>query len=206
VRDVDGETVDGETAPGETMVGFGYKQAWLAARDVDAPAMIAALNLRDLGPASWRTGIDLAYLTDDRLVLTPLLPDAQGARWLLVAGRWLLRPNSPVDVRELSATLGTEVQFFASYRVTELHRWERAVDGVLVRAFEFVGETGLVTEWRGDPDDAERAVGLPFEPDDETDILVSEHDVMRLAGAWSVDPTGLDGRPASAPLQVAATA
>jgi hypothetical protein len=189
---------------GEIMVGFGYKQAWLAARDVDPGTMIAALDLRDLGPASWRTGIDLAYLTDDRLVLTPPLPDARGARWLLVAGRWLLRSSSPVDVVELSAALGTEVQFFASYRVTELHRWERAVDGVRVRAFEFVGETGNVTEWRGDPDDAERAVGLPPEPDGETDILVSEHDVMRLAGAWSVDPTALDGVPAPGPLRVAA--
>ena len=187
------------------MVGFGYKQAWLAVRDVDAETMIAALGLRDLGSASWRTGIDLAYLTDDRLVLTPPLPDTRGARWLLAAGRWLLRANAVVDALELSSALGTEVQFFASYRVTELHRWERAVDGVLVRAFEFVGETGQVTEWRGDPDSAERAIGLPPEPDEETDILVSEHDVMRLAGAWSVDPTALDGQSAPGPLRVTAT-
>jgi hypothetical protein len=187
---------------GEPMVGFGQKQAWLAVRDGDPAKLVETLGLRDLGPVSWRTGIDLAYLTDDRLVLTPPLPDARGTRWLLVTGRWLL--SSGPDVTELSAALASEVQFFATYRVSELHRWERAVDGVLVRAFGYVGETGQVTAWRGDPDDAERAIGLPPGPDGESDVLVSEHDVMRLAGAWSLDPTALDSRPAPGPLRVAA--
>jgi hypothetical protein len=189
---------------GETMVGFGPKQAWLAVRDGDETAVTAALGLRDLGTVSWRNGIDLAYLTDDRLVLTPPLPGAAGARWLLATGRRLLHAADSVNVAELSAALGTEVQFFATYRVSELHRWQRAVDGVLMRAFEYVGEAGEVTEWRGDPDDAEAAIGLPTVLDDEADILVSEDDVMRLAGAWSVDPTALDGRPAPGPLRAAA--
>jgi hypothetical protein len=170
------------------------------------PAVAAALGLRDLGTVSWRNGIDLAYLTDDRLVLTPPLPGADDARWLLVTGRWLLRGAPAVDIAELSATLGTEVQFFATYRVSELHRWQRAVDGVLTRAFEYVGETGEVTEWRGEIDAAEAAIGLPpvVDDDGETSILVSEDDVMRLARAWSVDPTALDGRPAPGPLRAAA--
>jgi hypothetical protein len=189
---------------GETMVGFGPKQAWLAVREGEEAAVCAALGLRDLGTASWRDGIDLAYLTDDRLVLTPPLPGASDARWLLVTGRWLLRAVLAVDVAELSATLGTEVQFFATYRVSELHRWQRAVDGVLMRAFEYVGETGEITEWRGEPDDAEAAIGLPAVLDDEVDILVSEEDVMRLASAWSVDPSALNGRPAPGPLRAAA--
>jgi hypothetical protein len=191
------------------MVGFGHKQAWLAIRDAEPSAVLTALDLRDLGPVSWREGIDLAYLTDDRLVLTPPLPGARGAAWSLATGRWLLRPTSlgrvgTADVVELSRTLGTEVQFFATHRVAELHRWQRAVDGVLVRAFEYIGETGDVTQWQGDPDDAERALGLPLALDEQTDILVSENDVMRLAHAWSVDPTTLDGKPAPGPLRATA--
>jgi hypothetical protein len=189
---------------GETMVGFGYKQAWLAVRDGDPAAAARALSLRDLGPVPWRNGIDLAYLTDDRLVLTPPLPGARDARWLLITGRWLLRSYSTADAVDLSAKLGAEVQFFATYRVAELHQWARTVDGVLVRAFGYVGETGEVTEWRGDPDDAERAVGLPPALDDRTDILVAEDDVMRVARAWSVDPSALDGRPAPGPLHATA--
>jgi len=180
------------------MVGFGPKQAWLAVREGDATKVLDALALRDLGTVSWRDAVDVAYLTDDRLLITPLLAGAGGARWLLVAGRWLLRPQVVVDVVELSWMLGTEVQFFSTYRVGEVHRWERAVDGELVRAFAYVGETGEVERWIGEPDAAERALGLPAGVESETgetgEVLVSEHDVLRLAGAWSVNPEELDGR------------
>ncbi|GAA5182885.1 hypothetical protein GCM10023322_20790 [Rugosimonospora acidiphila] len=187
------------------MVGFGYKQAWLAIRDGQEASVVDALGLRDLGPVSWRDGIDLAYLTDDRVVLTPQLPGAGESRWLLVTGRWLFGPGAAVDVAELSSVLGTEVQFFATYRVGEAHRWERAVDGRLVRAFGYVGESGEVTDWRGEPDAAEAAIGIVRAPRDaETDILVSEDDVMRLAGAWSVDPSVLGAKPSPGPLRAAA--
>jgi hypothetical protein len=188
----------------ETMVGFGYKQAWLAIRDGEPTATLTALGLRDLGPASWRDGVDLAYLTDDRLVLTPPLPGARDDAWLLVAGRWLLQRRSVVDLGELSTRLGTEVQSFTTYRVSEMHGWQRAVDGVIERAFGYIGETGQVVSWRGEPDPTERSVGLPAALDDDTDVLVSEDDVLRVAAAWSVDPTTLDGRPAPGPLRVAA--
>jgi hypothetical protein len=187
----------------EKMVGFGYKQAWLAIREGEPTGVLTALGLRDLGPASWRDGVDLAYLTDDRLVLTPLLPGARDSNWLLVAGRWLLRGNTG-DIAELSGRLGSEVQLFTTYRVSEIHGWQRAVDGVTARAFGYVGEIGEVVAWRGDPDVAERSVGLPASLDDETDVLVSEEDVLRVAAAWSLDPTMLDGRPAPGPLRVAA--
>src|SRR5262249_49294331 len=160
-----------------SMVGFGYKQAWLAVRDGDAREIAIALDLRDLGPVSWRVGVDLAYFTDDRLLVTPLLPGTDGSHWRLITGRALLRPEWSVDARALSAILGTEVQFFATHRVAESHHWERAVDGVLIREFEYVGEIGKVIAWHGTPDQAERDAGLPATLDDETDVLVSEHDV-----------------------------
>jgi hypothetical protein len=191
----------------DTMVGFGHKQGWLAISGGEADTVAAALGLRDLGPVGWRQGVDLAYLTDDRLVLTPLLPGAGDASWLLVTGRWLLRPDAEVDVVELSAKLATEVQSFATYRVGEIHRWERAVRGRGVRAFGYVGETGEVTVWRGEPDATETSLGLPaHDPGPDDIILVSEADVMRVAAGWSVDPTSLDGRPAPGPLRAAAPA
>ncbi len=188
----------------EAMVGFGYKQAWLAVRDGGAEAVTTALGLRDLGPVPWRHGIDLAYLTDDRVAVTPPLPGAGGARWRLVIGRWLANPHSPVDITALSETLATEVQFFLTHRVVELHRWERAIDGKLLRAFEYLGETGEITDWRGQPDEAEVTIGIPTALDDGARVLVSEMDVMRLAARWSVDPTALDGRPSPGALHSAA--
>ncbi len=244
----------------DRMTGFGGKQAWLAVRDAEPAAVLAALELRDLGEVSWRDGLDVAHLTDDRIAVTPPLPGAGGATWVLAAGRSLLRPDAGIDVAELSRRLGTEVQFFATHRVTETHRWQRAVEGVLVRAFGYVGVTGDVTTWFGDPDAAERAAGLPpalapAAPDPGTEavpleslrprreeadprekrqeapleelldqsaaldaelkalldeaaavdvtVLVSEQDVLRVAGAWSLDPSRLEG-PAPGPLRVGA--
>ena len=186
------------------MVGFGGKQAWLAVRDGDPASVIAALGLRDLGEVPWRDGVDLAYLTDDRIAVTPPLPGAGGTRWALAVGRWLLRPSTVVDVTGLSADLDTEVQFFATHRVTELHRWQRSVSGEPVRSFGYVGQTGEVTSWAGDPDPAELDAGLPAALDEDTTVLVAERDVLKVAGAWSIDPTRLDGRPATGPLRVGA--
>jgi len=45
----------------ESMVGFGYKQAWLAVRDGDADRLLAALGLRDLGTARRRSGCRQAW-------------------------------------------------------------------------------------------------------------------------------------------------
>jgi hypothetical protein len=184
------------------MVGFGYKQAWLAVREVDTRTAAAAadmLGLRDLGPVRWQEGIDLTYLTDDRVAMTPALAGVGGDAWVLVVGRWLLL-RYDVDVAHLSAALRTEVQAFASHRVVEAHQWERAVNGLLVRAFGYVGESGEVTRWEGERDPAEATLGLPAGPHDT--VLVGEEDVMRMAGAWSVDPSGLDGRPAPGPLRM----
>jgi len=186
------------------MVGFGGKQAWLAVRDGDPARVLEVLGLRDLGDVPWREGIDVAHLTDDRVAVTPVLPGARDTHWVLVVGRWLLRPDITVDVIDLSARLHTEVQFFATHRVTELHRWQRAADGELIRAFGYVGQTGEVTSWHGDPDPAEREAGLPARFDDEATVLVSEADVLRVANAWSIDPTTLGGRPAPGPLRIGA--
>jgi hypothetical protein len=203
----------------ELMVGFGGKQAWLAVR-VNAPAptandasaseqdevgrILAALGLRDLGSVSWRDGLDMAYLTDDRIAVTPPLPGARDDYWILAAGRRLMRPDAGVDVIALSAELRTEVQFFATHRVTELHRWQRAVDGDLVRTFGYVGQTGEVTSWFGEPDPAERDAGLPAALEEDTTVLVGENDVLKVAGAWSIDPSTLSGRPATGPLHLGA--
>lgn len=189
----------------DIIVGFGGKQAWLAVRDGKPEQVLAALGLRDLGEVPWRDGIDLAHLTDDRVAVTPPLPGARDTTWVLAVGRYLMRPDTVVDVTDLSARLHTEVQFFATHRVTESHRWQRAAAGELVRTFGYVGQTGDVTSWHGDPDAAEREAGLPAAFDaDETTILVAEQDVLRVADGWSIDPTTLGGRTAPGPLRVGA--
>ncbi|GAA0561294.1 hypothetical protein GCM10010172_50620 [Paractinoplanes ferrugineus] len=189
----------------DVMVGFGGKQAWLAVAGVDAYAVLKALGLKDLGEVSWRDGIDLAHLTDDRVAVTPPLPGARDTLWTLATGRHLLSPATSTDVLELSATLHTEVQFFVTHRVTETHRWQRAADGELIRAFGYVGRSGAVTSWHGEPGPVERDLGLPAELDEDSTVLINEKDVLRVADAWSIDPTTLTGRAAPGPLRLGAT-
>lgn len=185
------------------MVGFGPKQTWLAVRDGGPAGVRAALGLSDLGPVDWRTGVDLAYLVDDRVVLTPVLEGAGGGRWLLVTGQWLWKVAGWLSVADLSAELGTEVHRYASHRGLEQHAWERAARGTLIRGFGYDGRAAEVLRWIGDPDPAESELGLRARPGPGDDVLVGESDVMRLARLWSVDPSGLDGRPAPGPLAAA---
>jgi hypothetical protein len=203
----DGQARSVPVVNGDTMVGFGHKQAWLAVREGEPAALAAALGLRDLGPVSWRAGIDLSYLTDDRVAMTPPLAGA-GGRWLLATGQWLALYGGRADISGLSAVLGTEVQRFATNRVIEAHEWSRAVDGEYVRVFGYVGRSGAVTEWFGDADETEATLGLTKDPDDYDEppsFVIGEEDVMLMAGAWSVDPTTLDGQPAPGPLLMFAT-
>jgi hypothetical protein len=194
------------------MVGFGFKQAWLALREPagDVGEICAALGANDLGTVDWQHGIDLAYLTDNRIAVTPALSGVGGVSWTLVVGRLFFVDTGMPDIVELSGRLGTEVQFFATHRVVEAHFWERAVEGKLVRSFRYVGETGEITRWYGEPDATELAIGLPptfdteAEPEDQPNIVVDEDDVMTVAAAWSLDPTELDGRSAPGPIHVAA--
>lgn len=139
--------------------------AWLAVRDGD-PA--AELGLTELGEVDWRAGVDLAYLTDDRLIMTPPVDG-----WRLVLGMALLKDRP--DVTGLSAALDTEVQFFSSHRGLQVYRWQRALSGDLLRSF--TSTDGEIDEL-GEASDLERSFGA----------LVDDGDVHRVAAQWSVDP------------------
>src|SRR5574342_1386335 len=170
------------------MTGFGYKTGWLAICDADRAAVLSALGARPVGQAAWLEGVRASYELEDTILVTPPLLGASAASWILVAGQYVGHNCESLDVAGLSAMLGCEVQLFVSHRVVNLHRWERAIDGVRIRAFEYLGEAGEVRLWFGEPDPIEMEVGLPrtFDMDRMSDDWVSirEDDVMRVAGSW----------------------
>jgi hypothetical protein len=179
------------------MRGFGYKTGWLAIRDVSARETLRALGCQGVGPIGWDDGVRRAYAEDGVLVATPPLGDG----WTLVMGRWVAS-RADLDVAQLSTTFDREVQLFVSHRVVDLHRWDRAIDGVLIRSFEYLGEKGRVTRWHGEPDEPEDSVGVSSAAHLAGQVTVAEDDVMRVAGDWSVDPTSLEGLAATGPMQV----
>ncbi|MGM9484451.1 hypothetical protein ACS5PN_24865 [Roseateles sp. NT4] len=190
-------------------MSFGYKTAWFAARTTDATALAHALGLANLRPAPADVATAAAYEHDTgNAFITPVLEG-----WTLVMSKDFLdlaggSPPSFVDLLcKASAELRTEVQFFASYRVCEVHGWARATQGELSRAYCYDGSSGDIVIDHGEPTAQEVALGHRFfnpagaeaEGDtywERTDLRhVSETDVMQLAGLWSIDPSERDDMP-----------
>ena len=164
--------------------GFGYKCAWLAVRASEPEVVAKALELKNVRPATWPEGLATAYGSATALFVTPVLDG-----WVLAAGAAGF-PDGAQDLseatRKLSASLTTVSFGFATHRVVELQSWVRADRGQVVRAFSFLGESGetLLDVGPRLPEEA----GIDFDLDLPN---VSENDVIRLAGAWSIDPTTL---------------
>ncbi|MBX6313690.1 MAG: hypothetical protein IRY99_12340 [Isosphaeraceae bacterium] len=149
--------------------------------------MATTLNLEDARPSTWAEGIEHAYygsLPDGRseMFVSPPI-----AGWTFAVGG--LRRLTELQVSEwlsflgdLSAKLG-EIQYFNTYRVVEHHAWAKAVGGQIVRAFSYLGERQEILADVGNrtPEEAELDLDYP-----------SEHDVMRLAGRWSIDPSRIE--------------
>jgi hypothetical protein len=166
--------------PGRRPASFGPKIGWIAVRGASADAVVQALGLRNVRPASWDDGIEAAY--DEGVFVGPPVDG-----WVFAAGADIL--GKQVDPAALSRQLGSEVQLFRSHRVPEYHEWSRAENGVVTREARSVGESGEAHQ-AGEPTDAERALGL-----DNPDDGYSENDVFAIAGAWSLDPTTLHDHP-----------
>jgi hypothetical protein len=91
-------------------------------------------------------------------------------------------------------------------RVVSAHAWARARPSGLERAYSYVGESGEKTLDLGVPSPEERALAFAFfdptSPEAQQDSYWDREDlkypdeehVMALAGAWSIDPSALEGR------------
>ena len=184
---------------------FGYKNGWIAARDVQPAAVADALSLRNVRPADWNVGLEAAY---DYPAMRSVFVTPPIDGWVLCVGLPLMAlDESSLVLRlpEWAARLGTEVQYFATHRVTEAHTWARARPAGLERGYSYVGETGEKLLDHGPPTAEERALGFAFfDPNHGEDdaaywarqdlTFPGEEHVMALAGQWSVDPTTLQER------------
>ncbi len=180
---------------------FGYKLCWVAVRSDDSQAVAKALELSGVKASAWQEGIQSAY--ESSVFVTPSLQN-----WVLAAGI----PFAPQEhiaesvtsrVESLSRSFG-EAQYFCTHRVVEFHVWARAVDGRLVRGFAYIGDQ-RETPWNeGGQSTEEEDLGLEFfdadSPEaskpgywDKNDLKYpNEGDVMRLAGAWSINPATIE--------------
>lgn len=81
-----------------------------------------------------------------------------------------------------------ELQYFGTHRVVEYHGWLRMTKGEIVRQYAFLGERGETLRDDGKRTDEETELGLIY----NDSKFPNEQNVMRLAAAWSIDPSSLD--------------
>jgi hypothetical protein len=171
----------------DSPVPFGYKCAWLAIKTEDSQAVVGALGLQNLRKSGWQKGVDAAYRGE--VFVTPPIRG-----WLLALSFSLpeiadkTRPDRLSPLVSGLLTKFPEVQYFGTHRVVEYHGWLRATKGEIVRRYAFLGDRGETLCDEGKRTDEETKLGLIY----NASKFPNEQQVMRLAGAWSIDPSSLD--------------
>lgn len=187
----------------DSAVSFGYKCAWFAVKTNNKKRVSELLKIKNPTECNWKIGIDKAY--ENSIYITPSIND-----WTLICGLGLPfgdEKNTRKEIMEilqnLSAEFG-EAQFFATHRVVEFHSWMKAVNGNIIRAYSYLGESGENLLVEGEPTEFERRYNLvntfskEAQKDDYFDQenleIPDEEFVMKLAENWSINPTKLGGR------------
>ncbi len=182
---------------------FGCDMAWLAIKSDDLNAVAEALELAELVPANWDSGIGTIY--DAKLGDTYVFVSPPVKGWIFVAGIPLPLPVGRSFVDKLTPMLARlsstfrDVQYFAAYPDIDLFAWARLERGRMVRAFA-IGDDGVIWD-RGRLTSEEKALGLKLfelrgirgrKGDAGGAIILhpTEEQVLQLARSWSID-TGL---------------
>lgn len=160
-------------------LGFGYKMHWYAVRTKDTEGVAAHLMLNDTQPANWSSGVRGAY--EGYYFVTPPIDG-----WTLIANASMpgLSANEQYHtfsrLQSLSAVYGA-AYYFGTHRIVGYQAWAQAVNGSIIRAYGYLGESGETLVDDGDPTAEELELGLLDHPSDEQDVL-------RLAACWTIDP------------------
>ena len=190
----------------DTPLSFGYKSSWFAVKSDSSEKVAKAFRLEDTKPCNWYFGTTWAEEYNEELaqrkkIRAFVTPPIDG--WVLVTGIMLPTITPPEEwnrvTRKLLERLGKEfgqAQHFATYHVSEYHCWVLTKGGKIERAYGYIGEKGETIEEIGKPTSAEAGLRLPAKGDTDWSKfdIPDEETVMNIAGAWSVNPTELEGR------------
>ena len=114
-----------ETA--DTPKPFGSGMSWLAVRSNDTNAVVAALELLEVRPANWNSGIGTIYDPDLSDMHVFVSPPVKG--WTFVAGVPLPHPVGRNFVDKLSPILASlaaqfsDVHSFAAFPIIDFYAW-----------------------------------------------------------------------------------
>lgn len=158
----------------DTPLSFGYKIQWYAIRTADTAEVAEAFQLDQPQPANWQTGLTAAF--QGYYFISPPL-----AGWTLAVNAFMpdlgaAGADNPLEtIKRLSSRFG-EACYFGSHRVVDYYAWAKAVNGELIRAYSYVGESDEVLVDEGAPTAEERDNGLIFAGADDEYEYVDEYD------------------------------
>lgn len=192
----------------DTPAAFGYKMAWLALQTDDADKVVEVLGLADPRPSNWQSGIGTVY--DAELGESHIFVSPPVRGWTFVVGLPLPHPVGGGFIDKCTPLLldlsrhFPDVQYYFTYPLIDFFAWVRVRDGKLVRAFA-ISDEGIVWN-KGRTTREEKALGLKLfelrgvrgrkgDAGGEMILYLTEDHVMRIAKAWSLDPTAIGGIP-----------
>ncbi len=187
----------GPVMDGGTPQTFGYKFHWFVVDTTDASAVVSAVGLKNVRPATW----DIDPYHECGVFVSPSV-----LGWTFVLGLYV-EPQFPEFLpllEDLSRRLG-EVQYYITSRIVGLDAWAKAIDGRIVRAYGWSVERGLLHDL-GERTPEEEELGFSrfvdrhtVDGDWEGVELPGEEDVMHLAGKWSINPQELEAYDSEGP-------
>lgn len=185
---------------------FGYKMAWIAIKTDDTEKVLATLDLNEIEPTNWRSGVGTVYhkeLGENRIFVSPPVNG-----WIFVVGLAIPHPigerfaDKWTPLMEELAREFSDVQYFFSYPSIDFYGWARVIKGRISRAVA-IGDEGVIMR-RGRTTKEEKGLGLKLfelrgvrglsgDAGGELVLYPTEVHVTKLAGKWGIDPTKLAG-------------
>lgn len=166
-------------------VPFGCKTAWLALRCGSPEPVISALRPGLRQSANWTTGLAAAQAQSGGWVFVSPVLDG----FVLAVGDGLFALAERQEELNALAAQFSEVQYFASHRVSSSYCWARYKAGRCLRAY--CTEDGRVLRNTGALTPEEQALGFgafPAQDGQDAARQPGEEDVLDIAAAWGVDP------------------
>ncbi|MCF7560575.1 hypothetical protein L3X39_07990 [Sabulilitoribacter multivorans] len=184
-------------------IDFGYKIVWIAVKTDNKSKLSKILELKNLRPSNWKSGIENAY--NNSVFITPQVGD-----WTLAVGMGLPLGDSQESIAKLEKLLNKlssefgEAHFYGTHRVVEYHNWMKSVNGKMERIYSYVGESMENIKVYGTPTIPEKELNLFNSLSEEAKMdeyweredldYADEELVMKIAENWSINPTKLTER------------
>ena len=166
---------------------FRYKAAWYAIKGETPLAVIEKLNLSIVRKSNWESGLEQIHSNNNVFVS----PSIDG--FVLVIDFSGLSINDDHYMVMKHARLFAEFYYFGSHRTVDYYAWAKFINGELIRAYSYVGETGDITWNEGRITNEELELGFDKFPivddsfNDDTEYP-DEGCVIDIANLWSINP------------------